>query len=386
LTGVGLAGCVLWLLMIAYGFIVGMSGYFRCGITISIPVLLALYSFHQYGLTQDPPYISPVWMLVFLNLGYLMALPVGNVPARVQRFFMRFAPGCCVLVICAGFAYAGARSSKDLDAKYGLDMYGLYQSDAAAYEGFYVKEKDPQGDVRWAGENSVLKFATDGLYMINYMVPPQYIEEGPQRVDFALDGIIVARDAGRQAGWRSRYVYAGGNLREHDLRISARSTWMPKSLHPTSKDSRKLSILVRTPLTAIDLSKQGLRFGLWDEEPASGIPGWPEGVKPVFCWMNGVSCAIQLPPEAISIYMRNGHPAPKDFQLRAHVSLNGRKPLAVVFRTGKWVECAVGGVGSEGRVVTINIDRTWNAMRAVQQSPDARELGLMVAVPFMNYR
>ncbi len=137
---------------------------------------------------------------------------------------------------------------------------------------------------------------------------------------------------------------------------------------------------------AVDLSNRGFASGLYWDEPAPDIPGWPEGVKPVFRWMSGLSCAIQLPPEVASIYVRNGHPNPKDFQMRAHLSLNGKKPLVVFLKTGKWVKCSVGGAGSEGRVLTINIERTWNALRVVQATPDARELGLMVAVPFMDYR
>jgi O-antigen ligase len=390
LTGVGLAGCILWLLMIAYGFTVGLYGYFRCGIVGAIPVLLALYSFHQYGLTQDPPYISPVWMLVFLNLGYLMALPVVNVPVRLQRFFMRLAPSCCVLVVCAGIVYAGARSSKDLDAKYGVVIYNRDQKDGAVgditYEGFYSKEKEPLGDCRWSGKHSIIRFPADGLYRIDYLVPTMYIDEGPQRIEFSLDGTIVARDTCMQAGWRTRYLYAFGNLREHEMKITTSSTWSPKFSNPQSEDNRQLSILVRTPLMAVDLSNRGFASGLYWNEPASDFPGWPEGVKPVFRWMSGASCAIQLPPEVTSIYVRNGHPNPKDFQMRAHVSLNGKKPLVVFFKTGKWIKCSVGGAGSEGRVLTINIERTWNARRVVQISPDARDFGLMVAIPFMDYR
>lgn len=295
-----------------------------------------------------------------------------------------------MLVACAGIVYAGARSSKDFDAKYGLTIYGRDQSaavdDDSAYEGFYSKEKDREGDVRWAGKNSVMRFEEDGLFRIDYFVPTMYIEEGPQRIDFSLDGTIIARDPCWKSGWRTRYLYASGNFREHELVINSSGTWIPNLLNPESNDSRRLTILVRTPLAAVDLSKQKFISGLYWDEPASGIPGWPEGVKPVFRWMSGASCAIQLPPEATSIYLRNGHPNPNDFQLRAHVSLNGKKPLVIFFKTGKWVECAVGEVGAENRLVTINIDRTWSALRVVQLSPDARELGLMVAVPFMDYR
>ncbi|MBN2108350.1 MAG: O-antigen ligase family protein [Deltaproteobacteria bacterium] len=387
LIGVGLAGCVLWLLLAAYGFIVGMSGYFRSGITAAIPVLLALYSFHQYGLTQDPPYISTVWMLVFLNIGYLMALPVVAVPARVQKISLWLARSCCVLVVCAGVAYAEARSSKDFAAKYGYANYGREQSDDTVYEGFYKKEQDKQGDIRWSGKNSIMRFEGDGLYRIDYLVPTRYIEQGAQRINFSLDGTIVARDTCRQAGWKTRYFYASGNPREHELEIIASGTWSPGSSNSQIQDTRQLSIAVRTPLAAVDLSNRGWVAGLYWKEPASeAIPGWPEGVDTVFRWMNGVSCALELPPEVISIYIRNGHPNSKNFQLRAHVSLNGKKPLVVFFKTGKWVECAVGGVGSEGRLVTINIDRTWNGRRVVQREPDPRELGLMVAVPFMEYR
>jgi O-antigen ligase len=390
LIGVGLAGCMLWLFMIAYGFIVGLLGYLRFGITAAVPVLLALYSFHQYGLTQDPPYISAVWMLGFLNLGFLMALPVEHVPAREQGIFIWLARSFCLLVVCAGIVYSGARSSKDIDAKYGVALYGLDQSDGTdndtAYEGFYSKERDNLGDLRWSRKNSVIRFASYGLYRLDYIVPPMYIDQGPQRIDFGLDGTIVARETCRHAGGRTRYLYASGNLREHALSISATSTWSPQFLDPLSNDTRHISIMVRTPLTAVDLTRQGRAAGLYDNETVSNIPGWPEGVKPEFRWMSGASCAIHLPPEVTSIYLRNGHPNPKDFQLRSHVSLNGNKPLVIFFKTGKWVECAVGGAGSEGRILTINIDRTWNALRVVQKSPDARELGLMVAVPFMHYR
>ena len=112
-----------------------------------------------------------------------MALPVENVPARVQRFFMRLAPSCCVLVVCAVICYVGARSSKDFAAKYGVEIYGRDQNDKTAdntaYEGFYSKEKDQLGDCRWSGKNSIMRFSAEGLYRIDYMVPTMYIDEGP---------------------------------------------------------------------------------------------------------------------------------------------------------------------------------------------------------------
>ena len=93
-----------------------------------------------------------------------------------------------------------------------------------------------------------------------------------QSIEFSLDGTIAARDTCRQTGWRTRYLYAFGNLHEHEMKITASATWSPEFSNPQSDDNRLLSVLVRTPLMAVDLSNRGFASGLYWDEPAPDIP------------------------------------------------------------------------------------------------------------------
>ena len=383
LDGVGVAGLFIWLAMVFYGFVAGASNYFRNGVKTAVPVMLALFSFHQYGLTQDPPYIPVIWLLGFLNLGYLAALPAANIPIRVQKFIIGLACACCLIVAYAGFAYHSAWSSNDLAKKYGLSVYAK-DLGSEKFIGFHDLETCGSGECRWAGSLSEVKLDMKGLFKIEYLIPA--IEENkkdPIWLSFIIDGKIAARESGLQTGWRTRYLYADGMQNEQTLRIEASKVWTPKSLNTKSTDTRLLSVFVRTPLTEIDLTAQGGLVGLYKSETALDIPGWTEDEGPFFRWISGSCCAIELPPDVENIFIRNGHPNPTVFRTRAYVAMNGKKLLAIVLTTGEWVKCGVEKVESGKRIVTINLDRTWNPKRDGVAADD-RELGIMVAIPGMR--
>jgi O-antigen ligase len=98
--GIGLLGLSLWLVLVGCVFR-SSAALFRRGDAFAGAVILSAIAFHLFGIFQEMTYIPPIWLLMWVLLGY--GLAVLDVPREKANRLSGSARGWLMAMICLSF-------------------------------------------------------------------------------------------------------------------------------------------------------------------------------------------------------------------------------------------------------------------------------------------
>ncbi len=226
-------------------------------------LLIALFIFHLYGITQAMQYIAPIYFLVFLIIGYVIQLEnkAGKIVIkRLGEYGLFF----IYLVVGVGaITYALNFESRNLADRYKLSNYGVERG-AERFKGFYKKENwGKKGVFRWTGKQAEIEFSREGTVQLDYACYAPRLEQAPITVDVSLSGRLIDQYTFRKGETVTRNYSIYSNILPATLKFKVSRTWNPKREHLNS-DTRNLGIAVsmvryRTALQAIPINRSRLK-------------------------------------------------------------------------------------------------------------------------------
>jgi O-Antigen ligase len=156
----GIVGLGLWLLIVGYSIMILLFDVIKNKRLLSIPVIISIISFHSYGVFQSMQYISMVWLLIFICLGYAMTVDENVVPERVRRVMGVVGKVAVLLVVIGFFVYLSNFESRSMAEKYDKRIYAMDQ-ERDRFGGFFEHWKWSYGDYRWFGKKAAV-YVPDG--------------------------------------------------------------------------------------------------------------------------------------------------------------------------------------------------------------------------------
>jgi O-antigen ligase len=244
----GVIGLFVWsFLVMSVAFLLCLDGLKNRNLQ-SFVLLGALFAFHLYGFTQSMQYVTSIWFLVFLIIGYAMLLD-----RRLRSAWLVWCGriGCVmafVAVLIGSIVYGGNKQSHLLAERYGLSRYGIDRN-GDQYKGFYQKENwGEDGYFRWSGRAAEIVLNGSGIVRIDFACYAPRLEQLPLSFDVRLGGQLVDQYTFRKGEKITRtYVIPAGN--DHSpaiLNMRLSRIWNPKR-EKLNSDTRNLGIAVGEP-------------------------------------------------------------------------------------------------------------------------------------------
>jgi O-antigen ligase len=232
LSGLGLAGLVLWLAM------AGRAGYVlwrRARALASLPdaaALLSLAAFHVYAFFQEMFYVPPVLFLLFVPLARAMALD-GEGWTRRTRLVVA---GAWLLVLAGAASYAADAGLARTASRLGLSDWRP-AGETVTFEGFYGME-DMGGTLsRWSAGDGILLTTADEIGLT--LSAPT-----PLTVTLSVDGApLDALELGATAVTRRYVLPGGGKGKAKVVCLVPSRTFLPQAL-AGAPDPRRLGVAV----------------------------------------------------------------------------------------------------------------------------------------------
>ena len=246
----GLAGLCLWLLILGYSLFVLQKDLIAENRLANIAIILSIISFHIYGMFQTMQYIPMIWLLIFLNLGYVAAIGHGSAPirsdrSRLERFLDISRKASFILVLAGLVFYAMNFESRGLAKRYGLDVYSSDQTGDRLAGFFQPSKRWNYGDYRWSGKEGAIYVSGGGKVEIEFLCRTPGLEIEPVVVSVFNDGrmldeIIFATPK----PLRRSYSLPVTPDKDHALILKVSRTWNPhKELN--NFDRRNLGIGIK---------------------------------------------------------------------------------------------------------------------------------------------
>jgi len=244
----GFVGVSIWVLIIGYTLALLLYDLKQNKNLFNISIILSIISFHLYGIFQSMQYISVVWLLIFLDMGYAFTIDETVIPEGQRRFWNII---IVILVFTIGFGaltYFNNLSSRKLAEKYGLKVYAVSQT-YYNYMGFYDPEKwPPKGYTwRWSKKEGIISIPRKGTTIeLTMQCNHPDIEEEPVIVNLFLNNEpldeIIFTEGRRFVSKRYRIPESVKGTPQLLLKVSR--TWNPYK-YKVSRDKRDLGIAVR---------------------------------------------------------------------------------------------------------------------------------------------
>ncbi len=233
----GFFGLILWLTIVSY-LLTGLLYFgFKEKRGVNVSMALSLAAFHIYGLTQNMAYISVIWFIAFLIIGYGLTLKPFDetIEAKLNKLVILFAALLVFFLGSVSFNLGGF----DLTKKYQISQTDT-DAQGFEYHGFYGAEQWPSGPVRWSTKEAEIRFKSEGeahVFLHVQSINPQNTELDPTTIKIILDGTLVAvLDFAKIKDRAFSLVLARPG--QHKMEIKVSRTWKPKDYG--SPDQRTL--------------------------------------------------------------------------------------------------------------------------------------------------
>ena len=258
----GVVGVALWLLIVGYAIMILLFDVIKNKRLLNIPVIISIISFHTYGIFQSMQYMSMIWSLIFLNLGYAMTVDEKVLPERVRRVMGVAGKVAILLVVIGFFVYLTNFESRSLAKKYDKRIYAMDQ-DRDQFAGFFQPSKKQwaYGDYRWFGKKGAVYVPGGGEIALAFHCLTPGLEEDPVVLKVFYDGrvldeIVFSRKntsaTGKKKGKKKKTGYTV--TRKYDLPLTpgekqellleVSRTWIPHE-HLKNFDRRELGVGVK---------------------------------------------------------------------------------------------------------------------------------------------
>ena len=262
----GVVGLGLWLLIVGYAILILLFDLIKNKRLLNIPVMISIISFHVYGIFQSMQYMTMIWSLIFLNLGYALTVDDKVLPDRVRRVMGIVGKVAIVLVVIGFFVYLSNFESRSLAKKYDKRIYAMDQ-DGDRFAGFFQAWKWSYGDYRWFGRRGAVRTEDGGrkaddskkhkvVELEFYCLTPG-LERAPVVLTVfyegkVLDEVVFSGETEKKKGGkkgkgqvvRRKYDLPVGVGEGQDLILEVSRTWIPHD-HLKNFDRRELGVGVK---------------------------------------------------------------------------------------------------------------------------------------------
>ncbi len=368
----GLAGLVLWGLMLCFVFRNLWLGCRYEGSSPAMSSLLSLVALLLYGLTQSIQYIPLIWYLFFLSIGYAMTVEQGNVYRH--RFRPVLYPAVLLLLGIGIMAYLSNVQSRRLAERYGVERYAT-QRGAIRYVGFYGREEwGRQGVFRWSGPRAEIRLPYAGMVGFTLACNAPGLALDPMVLDVTLNG----RPIDRYTFWDTRKVYRRYLLPALDsgtanlLQFTVSRTWTPRRAG-MSGDRRDLGVAVSAPRLLGTAAGQEAGFS-WVQVAEEG-----DGRPMLYRWTNRSAVLDPAPnvTDRLRLLLLGERPYLDRKPLVVDFIQDNRRLAAIQIAESGWKEITLPEGLRRDRPLVLLVDRTWNP-RKEGYGDDGRDLGVAV--------
>ena len=175
----GLTGLLIWCLLIGTMLYLLIKDFITSRDHFHLIVILSTISFHIYGIFQSLQYIPCIWFLIFLNLGYTIAVQKSVVSAkRIDKtdWIVKFV---YITIACAGIIfYVSNAGSEKIHQKYNSNFISTQNS----YIGFYAPENWSGKTFRWTAGNAIITIPKTGKFRVTLLCSHPDIKQHPVTV------------------------------------------------------------------------------------------------------------------------------------------------------------------------------------------------------------
>lgn len=374
----GIAGMTLWGVLIFATLYLLVSDLIKNKAYLNIAVILSIVAFHLYGLAQAMQYISLIWFLVFLNIGYAMTIDEKVLPVWVRRNEPVLALVLMLIVFSGIVTYVIDFESKKLATKEKLEIYSLDQ-EQNNYLGFYSSEQwGEQGVYRWTGSSAIIKLPAAQIFEFTFVCSASDLKRNPLILSVYEGGKQIDEIAFyQQASITKQYIIPGALSTKKELYFSVSRTWNLKKLR-VANDSRNLGVAISEPKILEVMPIDGVGFYHWERWQGNPLPDkTDDNFDYRWTGQEAVFNLSQLDEKNV-LYFRAGQPGlPKD-PLLVQIWQKGQLLKSFQLADTDWHRLGLPFITDVLEPCTIIVTRTWNAKR-IGVGEDSRTLGVAVA-------
>jgi len=232
LTGTGVLGLVLWLVLGGSALVVTALALARAPEPATVAVTLGMLLFHFYGLFQGMAYIPVIFFLFQIQVGYAMTLDPNPLPASLPRLrrWALFLLGALVLASLPG--HAADRGYKSVKRALALTAY--LPDEIAEFEGFYRPESGPGGEFRWMARRGIVNIRRAAPFRLSFTCEHPDLEREPVVVSLRFEGRDVGSLVCRRPGTQEK--------RFDPVEAGALRLTVSRTFRPGAADRRELGI------------------------------------------------------------------------------------------------------------------------------------------------
>ena len=369
LISLGFVGLWLWLSLIFYLAALLLWDALTKRRKLPLAILLSLIGFHLYGLTQSMQYISMVWFVAFLGIGYGLTLEEPQGWAKARRSLLGLNGALALAVVGYALFNPGLRTIRE---RYQVKNL-FFDSQLENYQGFYPLENWGGVPYRWSGTKSRFYLEDSGVLELFMVSSNPQNDKRPTVVDIFFGDCFLDRITfHRPMRQKLRYFFPGPPKRRH-FRLTVSHTWTPADTG-TSGDRRRLGVALgdvsfhpNFPIGSVGLH---------------GLEEWPQ-IGPVR-WMKARASFPLMGEEATKgVHLKLfRHPLAGDRLL-----IMGERGFEkeVTLKLG-WQEVDIpGGALWPGEILTLQTDSSFKP-KARGNSTDDRDLALALKADLLGLR
>jgi hypothetical protein len=380
----GIVGLSLWVIIAGSAVCLLLYDIRRNQSMMSVCVFLSTINWHVYGLFQSMQYIPIIWMMIFLNFGYVLTLiSAGESSPKTILFLKKLVPIYIVLLSVAGVVFYYNTGFKWIAKKTGAKIYSS-DSFRDRYLGFFHPENWNDEVYRWTGKLSTIKLPGSGVLDMKMICHTPNVEKDPVQLTIHIDNTPIDDLHIFQKGAVQRRYYIHDRAGEKPrMNLSVSRTWNPAKSGLNS-DNRDLGIAVRE-VQYVDMPDDGIGFYGWED--------W-NGAHPLqsrkkdavrFRW-TGMRASIPVEThlnkdiEAVVLYLHCAHPNIGDNPVSVQLLADGTLIRELNFSDHNWKEVVVRPHDLDGAgTLTIQVSRVWNPKK-LGISEDTRDLGVGMTI------
>jgi hypothetical protein len=179
-------------------------------------------------------YVPVIFFLFFVELGLVMTLDRGPLPAWLSRGRRWAIVGLGGLVLVALPFQVLDRGYRSL--KRALEVESYLPDEAAEYEGFYAPETGPEGAFRWMARRAIVNLPRAAPFRLSFTCAGPDLEREPVLVSMRFEGHDEGGIVCRRPGTQEKRFDPGS---PGSLRLSVSRTFRPEG-----SDRRELGVAV----------------------------------------------------------------------------------------------------------------------------------------------
>ncbi|MDX2471865.1 MAG: O-antigen ligase family protein [SAR324 cluster bacterium] len=334
--------------------------------SFSVSVALSILVLLIFGLTQNMAYISMIWFISFLWLGYGLTMKPfqPKVEAKLNQLLIVLA----VAVMIFQVAYWTGLSNNDMAVKYPNSALAQ-KKQAIDFKGFYPLEQWGSQTGHWSGKRGIINYSAGSQDIVAFTLlcpPTPKPKKDPIDLTFWLNG-KHPKSFSCLGNPSSEMILPIESASVQEIKFSASYTWRPISTG--SGDIRSIGFGIQNfrIIKMTQLSEKAQYTGLHPQEIWGGEIGHWGQKKASFYFMSAQG--------KVAFKLKSADPKNKaDNPTRGIVVINGVKRDEILFVDGRIIAKSYTIPENQPVILDIIASRVWSP--SDYGSPDTRKLAI----------